>query len=64
MNNNFKIKNWIDYQKMIDNEYFLSKKSPMSIKETYIYTLQHQLEEKEKVINEIKKLLKEVIIVH
>ena len=56
MNNNFKVKNWIDYHKMIDNEYFLSKKSPMSIKETYIYKLQHQLEEKTRLLTRQKNI--------
>ena len=58
MNNNFKIKNWIDYQKMIDNEYLANKKISMNIEETYIYKLQHQSEEKDKIINKVSERLK------
>ena len=46
MNKNFKVKNWIDYKKMIDEEYLSCEISPKNIKDTYVYKIQEIKTEK------------------
>ena len=56
MNKNFKVKNWIDYHKMIDSEYLSDKISPRNIENTYVYKLQKENKNLKQINEEHRKL--------